>query len=175
MQAPDRRPLAAFRDFLNGATGSGKDGIAMLLLGGRARAFLEDADDLVALIKPAEEDHLSRFLQNHWLFRQRRTDDPLDRTTIHKNSHVVHTIAVLALTIAAILLIGAIVNLYLVPDPKAKLGLVAMYTLLFASSVALCTNARRAEVFAATAAYVAVLVVFVSGDLGGTKDEQCLI
>jgi hypothetical protein len=42
-------------------------------------------------------------------------------------------------------------------------------------SVALCTNARKAEVFAATAAYAAVLVVFVSGDLGGTKTEQCLI
>lgn len=79
------------------------------------------------------------------------------------------------MVLAAILLIGAIVNLYLVPNPKAKLGLVAMYTMLFASSMALCTNARRAEVFAATAAYAAVLVVFVSGDLGGTKSEQCLI
>jgi hypothetical protein len=39
----------------------------------------------------------------------------------------------------------------------------------------LCTNARRAEVFAATAAYAAVLVVFVSGDLGGSKSEQCLV
>jgi hypothetical protein len=50
-----------------------------------------------------------------------------------------------------------------------------MYTLLFASSVAFCTNARRVEVFAATAAYAAVLVVFVSGDLGGANTEQCLI
>ena len=73
------------------------------------------------------------------------------------------------------LLIGAIVSLYVVTQPAAKLGLVAMYTVLFASSVTLCTNARRAEVFAATAAYAAVLVVFVSGDLGGSKSEQCLI
>lgn len=50
-----------------------------------------------------------------------------------------------------------------------------MYTILFAFSVALCTNARRAEVFTATAAYAAVLVVFFSGELGGTGNEQCLI
>ena len=60
--------------------------------------------------------------------------------------------------LAAILLIGAIVNLYYVSSPKAKLGLVAMYTALFALSVALLTTAKRAEVFAAAAAYAAVLV-----------------
>lgn len=48
-----------------------------------------------------------------------------------------------------------------------------MYTILFASSVTVCTNARRAEISAATAAYAAVLIVFVSGELGGTKLEQC--
>jgi hypothetical protein len=36
----------------------------------------------------------------------------------------------------------------------------------FAGSLALFTNARRQDVFAATAAYAAVLVVFISGNLG---------
>jgi hypothetical protein len=175
MREPDSRPIAAFRDFFKGAPLSSKAFDAMPLISGRAKAFLEDDTDLLALSKPIEEDYLSRFLQDHWLFRKRKTSDPLDRTTIHKNSHVVRTVAALDMVLATTLLIGAIVNLYLVPDPKAKLGLVAMYTMLFASSMALCTNARRAEVFAATAAYAAVLVVFVSGDLGGTKSEQCLI
>jgi hypothetical protein len=147
----------------------------MPLISGRAKAFLEDKSDLLALTKPLEEDYLSRFLQDHWVFRTRRASDPLDRTTIHNNSHVVRTVAALNMVLAAILLIGAIVNLYLVLNPKAKVGLVAMYTMLFAASVALCTNARRAEVFAATAAYAAVLVVFISGELGGIKSEQCLI
>jgi hypothetical protein len=175
MRKPDDRPVAAFRDFLSGAACSSKHRPAMPLISGRAKAFLDDDVDLIALIEPTEEDYLSRFLQNHWLFRKRKTPDPLDRTTIHKNSHVLRTVAALTMVLAAILLIGAIINLYLVPNPKAKLGLIAMYTMLFALSVALCTNARRAEVFAATAAYAAVLVVFVSGDLGGTKAEQCLI
>ncbi|KAH3911329.1 hypothetical protein HBH56_133430 [Parastagonospora nodorum] len=175
MRKPDKRPIAAFRNFLNGASPSNKAASAMPLISGRAKAFLEDEADLLTLTKPMEEDYLSRFLQDHWLFRKRSSTDPLDRTTIHKNSHVIRTVAALDMVLAAMLLIGAIVNLYLVPDSKAKLGLVAMYTLLFASSMALCTNARRPEVFAATAAYAAVLVVFVSGDLGGTKSEQCLI
>jgi hypothetical protein len=33
----------------------------------------------------------------------------------------------------------------------------------------LLTNARRDQIFAATAAYAAVLVVFVSGNLGGAS------
>jgi hypothetical protein len=94
---------------------------------------------------------------------------------MYSNSHIVRTVHVLGLILAAILLIGAITTLYFVASAEAKLGLVAMFTVLFAASVALCTNAKRAEVFAATAAYAAVLVVFVSGDLGGTRTEQCLM
>ncbi|KAH7086523.1 hypothetical protein FB567DRAFT_603571 [Paraphoma chrysanthemicola] len=160
MRRPENRPLNAFRNFLEGRITSGKSAKALPLISGRAKAFLDDENDLMTLAKPIEEDYLSRFLQDHWLFRKRKTDDPYDRTTIHKNLHVVRTVAALDMVLAAILLIGAIVNLYLVPSPKAKLGLIAMYTMLFASSVALCTNARRAEVFAATAAYAAVLVVY---------------
>ena len=67
---------------------------------------------------------------------------------------------------AAILLIGAIVGLYFVTAPAKRLAMVAVYTTCFAVSVWIMTNARRAELFAATAAYAAVLVVFVSGNLG---------
>lgn len=44
------------------------------------------------------------------------------------------------------------------------MALIAFFMLLFAGSVQLLTSARRAEVFAATAAYAAVLVVFLSGN-----------
>lgn len=93
---------------------------------------------------------------------------------IYKGHHVARVVALISVTLAAILLIGAILSLYIVTSPKAKLGLVSTYTLLFALSVALLTNARRAEVYAAAAAYAAVLVVFVSGDLG-EKSDQCFI
>jgi hypothetical protein len=49
---------------------------------------------------------------------------------------------------------------------KLRLGLVALFTSLFGVIIGLLTNARRAELFALTAAYTAVLVVYVSTNLG---------
>lgn len=175
MRQPSSRTLSAFREFLKGTAFPDKDGNPLPLITGRAGTFLDDEADLLTVAKPIDEDYLSRALQNNWLFKKRKTTDPFDRTTIYKNSHIVRTVAALDLILAALLLIGAIANLYFVSAQKAKLGLIALYTISFASSVALCTNARRAEVFAATAAYAAVLVVFVSGDLGGGNSEQCMV
>jgi hypothetical protein len=45
----------------------------------------------------------------------------------------------------------------------------------FAVSVGWLTNAKRDQVFAATAAYAAVLVVFVGRTLGGTPPAQMFI
>jgi hypothetical protein len=62
--------------------------------------------------------------------------------------------------------------LYLVTNDRIRFVLIAVFTALFAAVVSLFSNARRAEMFAATAAYAAVLVVFVSGNLnsgGGSK------
>ncbi|KAF0636552.1 hypothetical protein FPSE5266_08069 [Fusarium pseudograminearum] len=75
-------------------------------------------------------------------------------------------ISYISTVLAAVLLIGAIVILYNINSDNLKLGLIALFTVLFSASVGLLTNAKRAEVFGATAAYAAVLVVFVSGDLG---------
>jgi hypothetical protein len=156
-----------FREYLARHAFKGDITHSMPIISGRAKDFLSD--------KTEEEDYLSKFLQDHWVFQKRRTSDPLDRTSIYKTHHVVKTVAAISMTLAAILLISAILSLHIVTSSNTKLGLVATYTLLFALSVALLTNARRAEVFAATAAYAAVLIVFVSGDLGGSKSEQCLI
>jgi hypothetical protein len=75
-------------------------------------------------------------------------------------------VTVVSVLMAVVLMFVAIVTLYFVASPKKKLIIVGAYMLLFAGSVGLFTTARRSEVFAATAAYAAVLVVFVSGNLG---------
>jgi hypothetical protein len=49
---------------------------------------------------------------------------------------------------------------------KIRLGVVATFTALFSGVIGLLTHARRAEIFASSAAYVAVLVVYVNGGLG---------
>lgn len=74
-----------------------------------------------------------------------------------------------AVVLAASLLEGAIVSLYMITNPNIQLGLIALFTSLFAATLALLTNARLAEMFGATAAYAAVLVVFISGSLGGSN------
>jgi hypothetical protein len=43
----------------------------------------------------------------------------------------------------------------------AAIGVLMVFTLLFAAAMSLLTKARRHELFAATAAYCAVLVVFI--------------
>lgn len=53
---------------------------------------------------------------------------------------------------AAIFLIGAILGLYFVTNSKARLGMLSGFTVAFAASLAVLTNARRQDVFAATAA-----------------------
>jgi hypothetical protein len=158
LQKPSKRTLTASRDYVQGSFSKGSTAAAIPIIEGSAREYLEDEVDLVALNKPAEEDYLSRIAHASWPVWGNRNNDPFNRTLVYKNANV-----------------GAIVHLYFVRSPSAKLGLVAMYALLFALSVAFCTNAKRVEVFAATAAYSAVLVVFVSGDLGGANTEQCLL
>ena len=81
-------------------------------------------------------------------------------------------VAVISIVLAAILLIGAITSLYFVTMPAARLGMISAFTVLFALSVGVMTNSKRAEVFAATAAYAAVLVVFVSGNLGNSNSNS---
>lgn len=141
MQKPNNRPLTTCRAFVHGKAHTDKQAEAMPMISGQAKGFLDEHTDLVALAGPTKREYLSQFLQDHWIFRKRITSDPFDRTTVHKNLHIERIVAALNMILAAILLISAIVNLYLVPDPKAKLGLVAIYTMLFASSV-VCETSR---------------------------------
>lgn len=65
--------------------------------------------------------------------------------------------------LAAALMIGAMILLKNVRGDNARLAIVAIFTFLFSAGVGLLTNAKRSEVYATTAGYAAVLVVYVSG------------
>jgi hypothetical protein len=75
----------------------------------------------------------------------------------------------LSILIATVLLACPIVILYFVTEPNARLGLVITFIVIFTLGLSLTTSANRDTIFAAAAAYSAVLVVFVSGDLANTK------
>jgi hypothetical protein len=78
---------------------------------------------------------------------------------------------VINILLAAAFLFGAIYNLFYVQRNQTKLGLIAGYTIAFAIAIGLVTNAKRAEIFVACAAYAAVLVVFVSGNLENGRSQ----
>ncbi|KPM43270.1 hypothetical protein AK830_g3255 [Neonectria ditissima] len=131
------------------------------ILGGLAEKRLDECNhgDLIGVRRPVDKDLFSRFLQDHWMFK---TTIITDETEHIKENHVAWVAATVSTVVAAILLLGAIVLLRLLDEENAQLGVIAMFTVLFAASVGILTNARRAEIFASTAAYAAVLVVFVS-------------
>ncbi|TVY42734.1 hypothetical protein LOCC1_G004107 [Lachnellula occidentalis] len=135
-------------------------------LWGASECMYDNIHDLVALRVPAEQDRLSSFIQNNFslLFQ---TSSPDGATTYISERSVSHFVAIFSTVLAAIMLFGAIISLYYVKNPHALLGMLSGWTVLFAACVGLLTNARRDQIFGATAAYAAVLVVFVSGNLGG--------
>ena len=67
------------------------------------------------------------------------------------------------------LLVVPILVLYFVINPNARLALTITFIIAFAIGLSATTSANRDAIFAATAAYSAVLVVFVSGDLANAK------
>lgn len=112
-----------------------------------------------------DRDSLTAFLQDHCsaLFSIGRDRDGIVYVS---DNRITRAVKILSTFNAAALLVGAIVSLYAIESEKTKLGVIALFTALFAANVGILTNARRAELFAATAGYAAVLVVFISGNIG---------
>ncbi|KAJ8106301.1 hypothetical protein OPT61_g9625 [Boeremia exigua] len=166
LPSPTKRTLEAFRyRFFNCGAGT-----PYPTLGGHSRALFNEIDDLVVL-KVEDRDRLTAFLQDHCLrlFSVGKDQDGIVYASDHR---IAQTVTLLSTFNAAALLVGAIVMLYAISSEKIKLGVIALFTALFAANVGILTNARRAELFAATAGYVAVLVVFVSGSIAPFNDLE---
>ena len=65
---------------------------------------------------------------------------------------ITRLVSIISGAMAVVLLWVAIFTLHAISSPKAKLGMVGFYMLVFAMSVGLLTTAKRSEIFAATAA-----------------------
>ncbi|KAF6228585.1 hypothetical protein HO173_011820 [Letharia columbiana] len=167
---PKSRTLKGFRKWFISKT--------IPVLWGQDQNLFTDERDLVALA-PVETDRLDIFLQSYfsWFFKEKQQPESGDDTYginreifYYPQRRIERAGAVLSVLFSAILLIGAIVCLLLVSDRSIniRVGLIVLFISLFALVVGLLTNARRAEIFGATAAYAAVLVVFVSNDFGNS-------
>lgn len=91
--------------------------------------------------------------------------------TYYSARTVERVIAVASIIGATLFLEVAIVTLYVVTNDHIRFGLIAVFASLFAAALSVLTNACRVEMFAATAAYAAVLVVFLSGNLNNGKES----
>ncbi|KAK6854707.1 hypothetical protein PG990_008171 [Apiospora arundinis] len=144
------------------------------------------ASDYVILRPSDGSEHLTQFLKRYcwWLFRieqspplLRYRTDTISHLPLHQIRHYsderIRLVASFITTLTtASLLIAPIYTLYhtAASKPAVTLGLIVLFTFVFAGAIVVMTQARRAEVFGACAAYAAVLVVFVSGDfVGGSK------
>lgn len=80
----------------------------------------------------------------------------------------IHTLFdLLATVISSLLLISSIVVIYYASSTQARLGIAAAFTFVFSFCLALISQGKRIEIFAATIAFAAVQVVFI-----GTTGER---
>ncbi|EGU82709.1 hypothetical protein FOXB_06764 [Fusarium oxysporum f. sp. conglutinans Fo5176] len=169
LNGPDHRALKVARNELHGGPLKRDGHKPNPILGGRGKDYLDEAEDLVSLKAPAAVDPLSKLLRAYWPGREELSRDGRRRISRFDERSITITVALFNILLAMVLLVGSISSLYYVKSPPAILGTICGFTILFALSVGLITNAKRAEIFAGSAAYAAVLVVFVgNGDQSGS-------
>ena len=174
LRRPSRQVHRAFNDFFNNNNNNNNNNDKehpFPKLAGISADLYDNRSDLISLVSTKDEDRLTTLLREHCpslFLRRRETSQNAFSTAVRSLSEYRLSLAVglINIVVAAGMLFGAIYNLYYVQDKTTRLGLVAGYTVAFALCVGLFTNARRSEIFGTCAAYAAVLVVFVSGNLG---------
>ena len=166
LDTPNGRTLEAFRRWFNSK--------AVPVLWGHDRELFNQSADLVALA-PVDSDRLNRILRRYcgWFLKVwnpltdvhgmsvadfRKEGSRVDETHVDMYYFSERRIqwigAVVSGLFSALLLVGAIVCLLFVSDKgtSMRIGMIVLFTCLFAGVVSLLTNARRAEIFASTAA-----------------------
>lgn len=118
------------------------------------------ASDLLSLRRRAESDTFSKWvaekflpLYHRYLGRYVHTKTPDEHNEVnYKDSAVLKMVSMLAATLAALLIIAPVLILYTISSMGARLGVIAVFTIVFSLCITKLGNAKRGEVFAATAA-----------------------
>ncbi|KAH7161442.1 hypothetical protein EDB81DRAFT_644117 [Dactylonectria macrodidyma] len=167
---PDKRALKVARNELWGGPLETNGLKPSPIVGGKSKDYLDIECDLVSVKAPVETDLLSRTIRAVWPGKKETSRDGLSRISRSDERSVTMMVAFVNIIFAIILLVGPITSLSYVGSKAAVLGMICTFTVLFAVSLGFMTNAKRAEIFAGSAAYTAVLMVFVSnGDLSRGK------
>ncbi|RAL67060.1 hypothetical protein DID88_007840 [Monilinia fructigena] len=84
----------------------------------------------------------------------------------YEDTRIVKAVTVLSIVFASMLPITSILVLYFVSNTINRLVIAVVFEGLFAFALAMTTRASRSEIFAATSAFAAVQVVFMTGSDG---------
>ncbi|MCJ1393265.1 hypothetical protein MMC18_006137 [Xylographa bjoerkii] len=170
-QRPSDRDYSSVKDWMSRRS----------LLVKKEKAFIRHKEDVLTLNSGREwcgfdgfvEDLLLKFDCRliRWIFvapelREKTVDKAMHYYT---RSRVDKLIGILITIMIFILLVLPVIAMYQLTTFGAKpqstfsaVGVLVVFTLLFSAAMSLLTKARRHELFAASAAYCAVLVVFIS-------------
>jgi hypothetical protein len=88
--------------------------------------------------------------------------------TYYSDAHIGGVVTILTTILAPVLPTVSAMSLYFIDDQLIRLGMIILLSLLFSTAVALVGVPRRVDSFAATAAFTAVLMVFVGNNTGCT-------
>ncbi|KAH0268052.1 hypothetical protein KCU91_g9660, partial [Aureobasidium melanogenum] len=125
----------------------------------------ENRKDLCTLAPQVERDPLTRLVESKHQLRSMIKDRKTGMTSLSKWNRLNKVITWISVCLVVVWLVGAIVGLYFWQSNKGRLILLSVLTLGFAFSILSLTTARRHDVFASTAGYAAVLVVFIGSTL----------
>jgi hypothetical protein len=119
-------------------------------------------NDLLGLGSPENDDVFSNWFSERLLVfyhiitqsRIRKHVDVEAGMCSYQDHSIQKCISYITMLIASLIPILAIVVLFCVGSMKARLGLVALFTIIFTMSLTILTSAKKAEIFAATSTYV---------------------
>jgi hypothetical protein len=126
--------------------------------------------DLITLCPRPKEDPFSNILVEkainifHCCISRLKKSSRIHGVTGYEDSTIFKITFWINNTLASLIPIASIIVLYCVHSMPARLGVIAAFNVLISLCLSVFTNARRSEVFAVTAAFAAVQVVFVSSN-----------
>ncbi|KAI1380605.1 hypothetical protein F4677DRAFT_440937 [Hypoxylon crocopeplum] len=172
MPKPKKRDISGLRNWLS-RPGMGEN----FLVGIEAEIWDEaNEDDFINPISK-DVDKLNSILKGlilnayHWLYKHREPDskspDIGTNLRLHNDKKINQFANVLAALLSSLLPTLMVLVLYFVPDLVWRRIMTVAFTAIFAATLAVFTNAKKVEVYSATAAFAAVEFVFFSSSFSG--------
>ncbi|GKT64831.1 hypothetical protein ColTof4_07229 [Colletotrichum tofieldiae] len=124
----------------------------------------EHEQDFIALSPSStDSDFLTRSLQSVvGRYSSGMRHETTTQIKYYSARHVSRLVTIITVLAASLVIEAAVVILYLIKNEALRLVMIAVFTSIFAASLAVMTDGRRTDIILATAACAAVLVAFVA-------------